>query len=254
MVPRLLAFGYDYDLARHARDGPRSSRPAIVRSRSGLRERRGELRGRPRGDEEHFKRGGLRAAGCPKEERLLWLRDGAAQRRRGGAALECGVIGSARMRAQRFCVFDAAARSARARQSNLCPAQSNLTFEKLNPTMGKGEILPLLLWCSHVACYAVRSAFFHRMAPRSEPLGSRPAPWLKTRHWHQIAFQAARTRAVIISGIGADSGSKGCLRRRSGKGQRESGSKRAALEGDLSQNHACPHPPGPRGERPRGHE
>ena len=72
-----------------------------------------------------------------------------------------------------------------------------------------------LLWCSHVACYAVRSARFHRMAPRSEPLGSRPAPWLKTRHWHQIAFQAARTRAVIISGIEADSGSTGCLRRRS---------------------------------------
>ena len=49
--------------------GRASSRPAIVRSRSGLRERRGELRGRPRGDEEHFRRGGLRAAGCPKEER-----------------------------------------------------------------------------------------------------------------------------------------------------------------------------------------
>ena len=45
------------------------------------------------------------------------------------------------------------------------------------------------LWCSHVACYAVRSARFphDRMAPRSEPLGSRPAPpsWLKKRHWHQ---------------------------------------------------------------------
>ncbi len=176
--------------------------------------------------------------GCPKEER------------REGLLLECGVLGSARMRGQRFLRFDAAARSAPARQSN-----STILLFCTPPTLGKGGgILPLLLWCSHVACYAVRSARFRRMAPRSEPLGSRPAPWLKTRHWHQIAFQAARTRAVIISGIGADSGSKGCLRRRSGKGQRESGSKRAALEGDLSQNHACPHPPGPRGERPRGHE
>ena len=92
--------------------GRASSRPAIVRSRSGLRERRSELRGRPRGDEEHFKRGGLRAAGCPKEERLLCLlRDGAAQRRRGGAAPWSGPRGCA---GSVFCVFDAAARSARA--------------------------------------------------------------------------------------------------------------------------------------------
>ena len=176
--------------------------------------------------------------GCPKEER----------RGCSSSAVWSGPRGCA---GSDFCVFDAAARSAPARHSNHCRQSC---FSARPRSLGKGgEILPLLLWCSHVACYAVRSARFHRMAPRSEPLGSRPAPWLKTRHWHQIAFQAARTRAVIISGIGADSGSKGCLRRRSGKGQRESGSKRAAL-GDLSQNHACPHPPGPRGERPRGHE
>ena len=108
--------------------GRASSRPAIVRSRSGLRERRGELRGRPRGDEEHFKRGGLRAAGCPKEERLLCLlRDGAAQRRRGGAAPR---VRCARVRADARAAFFAFLTRRRARpvprQSNLCPAQSNL--------------------------------------------------------------------------------------------------------------------------------
>ena len=86
--------------------GRASSRPAIVRSRSGLRERRGELRGRPRGDEEHFKRGGLRAAGCPKEERLLCLCEtGLPKGGEEGLLLECGVLGSARMRGQRFLRF-----------------------------------------------------------------------------------------------------------------------------------------------------
>ena len=149
--------------------GRASSRPAIVRSRSGLRERRGELRGRPRGDEEHFKRGGLRAAGCPKEERLLCLlRDGAAQRRRGGAAprVRCDRV-RADARAAIF-AFLTRRRARPARHSNHCRQSC---FSARPRSLGKGgEILPLLLWCSHVACYAIWSARFHRMAPRSEPL------------------------------------------------------------------------------------
>ena len=189
-------------------------------------------------------------AGCArravKGETAVFVRDGAAQRRRGGAALECGVR-SARMRAQRFCVFDAAARSAPARLSNLCPAQSNLTAKKLNPTIGGNCFASG--WCSRRVMPFGRR--FHRMAPRSEPL-EHDQRLGSNETLASIAFQAARTRAVIVSGIGADSGSKGCLRGdlAKGKGSPEA---RAAL-GDLSQDHACPHPPGPRGERPRGNE
>ncbi len=114
------------------------------------------------------------------------------------------------------------------RHSNLCPAQSNLKSCRDRPDHRGGNFASIVVVLTRRLLFRSERSFY-RMAPRSEPLGSRPAPWLKTSHWHQIAFQAARTRAVIISGIGADSGSKGCLRRRSGKGQRESGSKRAAL-------------------------
>ena len=132
MVPRLLAFRYDYDLARHASDWPRFFSPGHRALKVRAARKAGRAPGRPRGQP-------IRAPGAERME--AWARGG------------------------KFCLLR-------------------------------------LLWCSHVACYAVRSARFHRMAPRSEPLGSRPAPWLKTRHWHQIAralaeaLQAARTRAV----------------------------------------------------------
>ena len=97
------------------------------------------------------------------------------------------------------------------------------------------------------------------MATRSEPLGSRPAPLGSKRDAGIRGRGPSRRRSKLPERERSSSLASGlvlaALEGDLAKGQRESGSKRAALEGDLSHNHACPHPPpGPRGERPRGHE
>ena len=95
--------------------------------------------------------------GCPKEERRGCSSSAVCSGPRGCA----GSV---------FCVLTRRRARPVPRQSNLCPAQGNLKVAETEPDHRGGEMLPLLLWCSHVACYAVRSARFHRMAPRSEPL------------------------------------------------------------------------------------
>ena len=165
----------------------------------------------------------------------MFVRDGAAQRRRGGAAprVRCD-----RVRADARAAIFAFLTRRRARPlPGIAITADNLAFLRAPGPWARGGKCCLYCCGAHTSPVVPFGALVFTGWPLGVSLAQRRAgaPWLKTRHWHQIAralaeaLQAARTRAVIISGIEADSGSKGCLRRRSGKGQRESGSKRAAL-------------------------